>query len=513
MAMRDEWSTMVSVAVLLAAAWPAYRLLSIPPFRRWYGCFALRVGGLLLLYIAAIAAIVWWIPRLLPAGAAVALAGLAAERWRARRDYGRARRLPPGRLDLVPRGPWVDEAYYRRQAERYGPVFKMNQFFRPMVCVVGTQRGLALFREHSSRMHAPLVRFSTLIPRGFIRHMEREDHVEYRRILQSALGHTFDATLRRRIESRVHDGLDELAQASHRAGGHGVHPRRCIEDLLLGLFVEVFTGLGEHSPDFERLCTLYGQIDIRKSGCGSTDHEMVAAREIASIIERQGRRLFSVTGSEASDRPAAQPPAPSSLLAQILAAEPARVDDPTLLLNLVYMIQVGRLDVAGLLNWIVQMLVDHPTWVERVRKESGESGLAARVVKETLRLEQSEFLFRRVTEDLEFEGFRIPKGWLVRVCIRDGHRDPTHFRDPDRFDPDRFLDPQFSGDAYSPLGFLQRGCLGGRLIDLIGTAFVTHLATTYDLEKIADGPREYGRAHWEPSSRLRLRLHERSRLA
>ena len=55
-------------------------------------------------------------------------------------------------------------------------------------------------------------------------------------------------------------------------------------------------------------------------------------------------------------------------------------------------------------------------------------------------LAQSEYLFRRANNAIQFRGVVIPAGWLVRVCIREIHRDPAVFTNPDRFDPDRFLD-------------------------------------------------------------------------
>ena len=54
-----------------------------------------------------------------------------------------------------------------------------------------------------------------------------------------------------------------------------------------------------------------------------------------------------------------------------------------------------------------------------------------RIVQETLRLEQSESRYRRATADLELDGFRIPKDWLVRMCIRESHQDESVFPERD----------------------------------------------------------------------------------
>ena len=66
---------------------------------------------------------------------------------------------------------------------------------------------------------------------------------------------------------------------------------------------------------------------------------------------------------------------------------------------------------------------------------------STRIVMETLRLEQSEYLYRETTRDIEHKGVVIPRGWLVRLCVRESHQDPAIFANPDVFDPDRFLIP------------------------------------------------------------------------
>ena len=43
-------------------------------------------------------------------------------------------------------------------------------------------------------------------------------------------------------------------------------------------------------------------------------------------------------------------------------------------------------------------------------------------LSEELRLSQSEYLYRRVMEDFTFEGFRFPRGWMVRSCTSESHR-------------------------------------------------------------------------------------------
>ena len=69
---------------------------------------------------------------------------------------------------------------------------------------------------------------------------------------------------------------------------------------------------------------------------------------------------------------------------------------------------------------------------------------------ETLRMDQSERLMRNVGRDIRFEGWLIPAGSLVRVCMWEAHKDPDAFPRPFVFDPSRFLNDVSAGERFSP---------------------------------------------------------------
>jgi cytochrome P450 len=131
------------------------------------------------------------------------------------------------------------------------------------------------------------------------------------------------------------------------------------------------------------------------------------------------------------------------------------------------------------------------------------------VVKETLRLAQSEYLYRRLLEDVEFDGMTLPKGWLVRLCVRESHRSEAVFENPARFDPDRFLRKKSVVTEYAPFGYGAHGCNGIALNDMICRAFLHTLASGFDWTITQDGSLERGFrhwSHWQPSSALRIQM-------
>ncbi len=55
--------------------------------------------------------------------------------------------------------------------------------------------------------------------------------------------------------------------------------------------------------------------------------------------------------------------------------------------------------------------------------------------------------FRRMLCDMEYKGYRIPRGWTVRLEIAGTHTDARIWRGPYEFDPARWLPPRGAGGA------------------------------------------------------------------
>jgi cytochrome P450 len=499
--------TALEACVTLVAAWPIAALISIPAFRHTYPRVSLGLGCLAVGYALAVAGVARFHPALLHPAAALAACALVYERWRARPGYGRSRGLPPGSLALVPRRPWSDDRFYEALAAEYGPVFKVSLVFRPIVCVVGHERGFELLQRHDPQLRPPAVRYNRFIPRGFLRYMNRSDHRVYRELFDSALTGDVVRACESFIGQSFRRELQNMADDCARAPGVGVRPDSYIDRMLFSVFARVFFGITPDMAQFGRLRELFGAIDTAKVVLGSDRRQFAAQEEISAIL-RQQLEHFSKLAEAGS-------PVPPSFLAKMLEANPAQADDPTVLGNFIYMFRLGQGDVRGMLRWVLKLLADHPDWARRARDEvdardetggARPSPLAARIVRETLRLEQSEYLYRRTLRDIEVEDFVVPRGWLVRICIREGHRDPAVFDAPASFDPDRFLGRSHARTEYSPFGVFEHRCPGAHLAQTIGQVVVSEIVGQSEWRLAGDGPREYGPAHWEPSSRFRLEI-------
>jgi cytochrome P450 len=411
--------------------------------------------------------------------AAVFLLAVVAEAWRSRPSYGRGRRLPPGSLALAPAGPWVDPDFLAKQARRHGPVFKMSNFTQPMVAIVDMELGRELLRRHDGSLAVPPLPFQRFVPGGFVRYLGPGPHRVRSAELRTAFSDDVVAAAEPCLAGLVSDGLAELVVREE------APPSVALERTVLRGFAHLFFGLDPRSERCDGLLRQMRTIDYRR-----------AWRNPASSV----RRAVTAASSLILAEPAA------GFLGKVAAAQLGVAVKPEVLVNLLYVFNTASADVAGLMGWILKRLADNPDWLERTRATHDPSAAAERIVRETLRLSQSEYLARYATADLDIGDYVIPKGYLVRVCIREIHRRADVFPDPMRFDPDRFLPPGPGAGAYAPLGASRISCHGEGISIAFGRLLALELARAYTIKVLADGPDEMGPFHWQPNDRWRVRL-------
>nr|ACJ84248.1 unknown [Medicago truncatula] len=140
--------------------------------------------------------------------------------------------------------------------------------------------------------------------------------------------------------------------------------------------------------------------------------------------------------------------------------EKAGLSDEQISDNIIGVIFAARDTTASVLTWIVKYLGENPSVLESVteeqmsiikgKQENGEEiginwedtknmPITSRVIQETLRVASIlSFTFREATEDVEYQGYLIPKGWKVLPLFRNIHHSPENFKEPEKFDPSRF---------------------------------------------------------------------------
>jgi cytochrome P450 len=276
-----------------------------------------------------------------------------------------------------------------------------------------------------------------------------------------------------------------------------------MEELTLSAWSEILLGIGSDRPEFPEVRTLFSELWTYNPR-PPTDTEVDAKLDRLADLVREGH-------DRAANGWAGARTGPLSLASEFVRIQPDALEQPAIVRNLIYTAMTARDDVAGLLMWLFKNLSDNPAWVTELRAAPAHApDLTARIVSETLRLGQSEYLQRRARREIRFRDIVIPAGWIVRVCIREIHRDGTTFRDAERFDPTRFVDGGCGREVYSPFGIDQRACVGESLSRTIAGVFVTELVEGFEWETTADGPPELSRQrHWAPSSSWRVSITRR----
>ncbi|GFZ19870.1 cytochrome P450, family 707, subfamily A, polypeptide 2 [Actinidia rufa] len=175
-----------------------------------------------------------------------------------------------------------------------------------------------------------------------------------------------------------------------------------------------------------------------------------------------------------------------------------RLTDSQIADNIIGVIFAAHDTTASVLTWVLKYLHDNGHLLEAVRREQDEIRiriveakrdltwddtrsmlLTSRVIQETLRSASIlSFTFREAVEDIEFEGYFIPRGWKVLPLFRSIHHSEDFFPHPERFDPSRFEVPP-RPNTYMPFGNGVHSCPGSELAKLEMLLLLHHLTTSY----------------------------------
>jgi cytochrome P450 len=300
------------------------------------------------------------------------------------------------------------------------------------------------------------------------------------------------------------EALRALSEDSRRTTD-GVRPREYIGGWVLAALARLLFGMEPGDPRIGALDRAQRDLRLDRMGGPRWRRQLEEAFVSATAVLRDKARESAASGA-----------LDGTALGALLGADPEAMENETRARNLFFIFRLGLTDATALLDWVMTKLGESPEWQTKVRAVPRTWGAphgsqppdcASRVVLETLRMEQSEFMYRRIVRPIVVERYSIPAGWLLRNCVQEGHRDPDIFPDPDRFDPDRFTGRVFGRAEYSPFGADNHGCLGRHLVQFLGRIFVEELCHGYEWRVTRDGPLERGsrhRHHWRPSALRRV---------
>lgn len=195
-----------------------------------------------------------------------------------------------------------------------------------------------------------------------------------------------------------------------------------------------------------------------------------------------------------------------SMLTQARDEDGSRMSAQQLRDEVLTFLLAGHETTALALSWAWHLIGQHAEVEERLHRELQTvlGGQAAtypdmprlsyteRVIKEVMRLYPPAWsLARTVVSDFELRGYRIPAGANVVMSQWIMHRDPRYFPDPEKFDPDRWIDagmqklPRF---AYFPFGGGPRQCIGSSFAMMEAMLILATVAQRFRFEAVAGHP-------------------------
>ncbi len=239
---------------------------------------------------------------------------------------------------------------------------------------------------------------------------------------------------------------------------------------------------------------VYAEIEARRAGTGD------AGDVLSALVAAQEDGEHPLTDQEVRD--------------QIISLIAAGYDTTTAGVAWTIHAAFSRPEVRDRARGEVHAIAgDDPLTIEGLASMPYLSG----VVSESLRLwPPAAFGGRHAVEDVPFAGHVIPAGSTVVFSQYVTHRDPDHWPDPLRFDPERWVEgsPAFrppDADAYIPFGGGYRRCIGFALATLEIKAVLAELLRRVDLALLDDELTPTGIATMSPAEGVRARVRPKLR--
>ncbi len=207
--------------------------------------------------------------------------------------------------------------------------------------------------------------------------------------------------------------------------------------------------------------------------------------------------------------------APTNFLEAIIAAQAttdgADFTDDDIYANVLTLLLAGEDTTANTIAWAGKYFIDFPDHLARARaevdaviapesipndhKQLGQLPFIEAFANETMRMKPVAPLNGLETnEDVELMGYHLPPGTPVVALTRQSAMDPMNFGSPERFDPERWLNPSAEKcphnlQAFLPFGTGPRFCPGRNLALAEIKIVVAMLCRNFDI-RLSEPARE-----------------------
>jgi cytochrome P450 len=138
--------------------------------------------------------------------------------------------------------------------------------------------------------------------------------------------------------------------------------------------------------------------------------------------------------------------------------------------ELLTLLAAGHETTASTLAWAFERISRHPAVLQRLADEAaGDTNTYRQATIFEIQRNRTviDFAGRHICVPMyELGEWRIPQGFSIMVSLLQLHRNPALYPDPDRFDPQRFLDAKPNTFSWVPFGGGTRRCVGAAFANM-----------------------------------------------
>ena len=384
--------------------------------------------------------------------------------------------LPPGPalpriLQTILFG-WVPQRFLLSNRARFGPAFTIRLTGRDMILFSAPEAVRQIFSDPEQRLRMsdynrivePIVESESLLL------LDDARHEHQRKLLMESFRRSRLQALFGPMEAICTDHLSRL-RPGQRITAFDLYERITLE-VILGVL------LGPQSPD--ALARLRSTMEPVTNMSLFLLLIPALRRDLGPLSPgrrfiRGRARLSAALNELIAERRAAleRGDSPPGMLTELVAIRDEQgqpMSDLTLRSVMMSVIVAGHETTAAALAWGLIFLLNDAEAAGRLEaeldsvtspEELSELPWLDAVCREALRISPIFPAVPRTTrEPQQIGGHALPGGVEVSCCAYFSHRDPQVFEEPERFNPERFLNKKYSPYSYYPFGGGSRMCIG-----------------------------------------------------
>ena len=387
----------------------------------------------------------------------------------------------------------AQQLFYWRHFEKYGAVYKTKILNTKIACFVSPDANQKILKDEAGKFSSrqawrivePILGEGLLLQDGI-------KHEKTRKIMYHAFHCQAIAAYYQTIKNTVEEFLLTWKYKEN------IELFNELRQLNLLLGCQLFLGIKEEkeirklskwfSELVEGIRTVF-RLDTPFTKYGRA---LIARRKIEEYLKNiRAKRRQQNNGKNVNDV--------LDLLISAVDENGNRLSDSEIITQSINLLYASHENLAKTLCWSLFELSRNPDWLDKLRQEYHEiiqekwldvsdlKRLANMeyVLKEVERLYPAVYTIPRAAiEDFEFDGYLVPKGWLVTVSPLLTHRLPEIYTEPDKFDPLRFSPPR-QEDKKHPFALIGFGggihqCLGYELAKMEMKIILTTIFSKYD---------------------------------